>query len=332
MRSGPSKKMEAATALLIPPACREEVLGDLYERYRSKPQYILDVAGTLPLVIWSQIRRTTEPQIFLLESLAVYLSFLGAQWLAVGPGEFLRLAIPSLAMLFGLRLTSVYSTRPWTPLLAVSFAFVASAGLPRWTMIFGGCLAALLLWVLRMWFPQRGSRLRETPAPAGSVMSLDDIRRKTLEFQVKISRRNLREYVAAAFVFLSMALSFQKGPLAAVLIIAGVLYVVWQLHSRGAARTAPPDGDFATYLDFHRRELERQRDLLRTIWSWYLGPMIPGLAVAVVSSAIKNPRPWIFVYAILVVLLFLGIGKLNLDAARKLQREIDALNAMEAHQ
>ena len=29
MRSGPSKAAEAIVALLLPPACREEVLGDL---------------------------------------------------------------------------------------------------------------------------------------------------------------------------------------------------------------------------------------------------------------------------------------------------------------
>jgi hypothetical protein len=32
---------------------------------------------------------------------------------------------------------------------------------------------------------------------------------------------------------------------------------------------------------FYRRELEKQRDLLRGIWKWYLGPLIPGLALFV---------------------------------------------------
>lgn len=91
MRPGPSKKMEAAAAFLIPPACREEVLGDLYERYKSGPQYIVDVVRTLPLVIWSQMRRMTEPRVFLLEVLAVCFSFVAAQWLVDGPAGLLRL-------------------------------------------------------------------------------------------------------------------------------------------------------------------------------------------------------------------------------------------------
>lgn len=331
MQPGPSKGMEAAVAVLIPPACREEVLGDLYERYRSRPQYVADAARTLPLVIWSRMRRTTEPRVFLLEALAVYLSFHAAHWIVAGPAGSLLLAIPSFAMLFGLRLAAAYSTRPWTPLLALAFAFLLPNGLPRWTMIFGGSLAALLVWVLRMCFSQRGSALREATATAGP-MSLDDIRRKAQEFQVKISRRNLREYLAAAFVFLSFGAGLQKLPLSSGLMIAGVLYVIWHLHTRGGARTVPPDADFATYLDFHRRELERQRDLLRTIWFWYLGPMTPGLAILIASEAIRNPSLWIGLYAVLAVLLFLGIGKMNFDKARELQREIDQLNALESQQ
>ena len=40
-----------------------------------------------------------------------------------------------------------------------------------------------------------------------------------------------------------------------------------------------------------------------------------------------NPRPWVAVYAVLVVALFVAIAKLNLDGAQKLQRQIEELNA-----
>ena len=35
MKRGPSKLAEAIVAFLLPRSCREEVLGDLYERYKS---------------------------------------------------------------------------------------------------------------------------------------------------------------------------------------------------------------------------------------------------------------------------------------------------------
>ena len=49
MKPGPPKTFEALVAVLVPPACREEVLGDLHERYGSPRQYGLDAASTVPL-------------------------------------------------------------------------------------------------------------------------------------------------------------------------------------------------------------------------------------------------------------------------------------------
>src|SRR5437016_2809889 len=46
MCSGPSKAAEAIVAVFVPPACREEVLGDLHERYSSPRQYALDALRT----------------------------------------------------------------------------------------------------------------------------------------------------------------------------------------------------------------------------------------------------------------------------------------------
>jgi len=51
----------------------------------------------------------------------------------------------------------------------------------------------------------------------------------------------------------------------------------------------------------------------------------PGVLVA--RDAVTNPRPWVAVYAVLVVALFVAIAKLNLDGAQKLQRQIEELNA-----
>ena len=62
MHAGPSKTAEAIVAVFVPPACREEVLGDLHERYRFPLQYGLDALRTVPLVIISKIRRTADPE------------------------------------------------------------------------------------------------------------------------------------------------------------------------------------------------------------------------------------------------------------------------------
>jgi hypothetical protein len=109
----------------------------------------------------------------------------------------------------------------------------------------------------------------------------------------------------------------------------------FQLHRRGSAASAPAALGLTTGLDFYRKELERQRALLSSVWRWYLGPFIPGLAVITLGAAIANParspHAWTFAgsYAVVVALAFWLVARLNQRAADKLQGQIDELNAAE---
>jgi hypothetical protein len=171
-------------------------------------------------------------------------------------------------------------------------------------------------------------------------MSLDEIRKKARSYQGKIRFRNSLEYAAVVFITLFFShtiwtvhhLVMQVG---AGLCIAGGWYMAWQLHRRGPARAVPADLAAATCLGFHRSELVRQRDLLRDTWSWYLGPLIPGLAVLTLGAGLANPghprRAWLFVggYSALVAAAFLIVWRYNLRCAGRLQTQIDELDSME---
>ena len=171
-------------------------------------------------------------------------------------------------------------------------------------------------------------------------MTLDEIREKARKFKRTILFRNLREYVAIVIVVAFFGLSMGQYPplmrAGAGLIIAGVLYVAYQLHRRGSSKTAAADLAPASCLDSHRQELERQRDLLLGIWSWYLGPMIPGLVLLMVAVGMANPghlkHAWVFEaeYSAVVALAFYFVARLNRRAARRLQRRIDELDAMQS--
>ena len=56
----PPALIESAVGLIVPPAAREHVLGDLFERYASPGLYVLEAARTLPFVLASQSRRTSH--------------------------------------------------------------------------------------------------------------------------------------------------------------------------------------------------------------------------------------------------------------------------------
>ncbi len=116
MHSGPSKAAEAIVAVLLPPACREEVLGDLHERYASPRQYGSDALRIIPLIVIARIRRTADPQLLLIQAFALYASFLAAAWLQ--DGTFLserwglaRLAIPATMALLGFISEDAYANQ-----------------------------------------------------------------------------------------------------------------------------------------------------------------------------------------------------------------------------
>lgn len=177
-------------------------------------------------------------------------------------------------------------------------------------------------------------------------ISLVELHQKAQKLEQRVRWRNLGEYAASAIVVACFGFYIWKFPapmvrLGCVLVIAGVLFVVYQLHKKGASRSVPAEMAFRTCLDFHRQQLERQRDLLRGVWTWYLLPFVPGLAVFLLGlfrwtmklpHAPAHTRVIIATFALTAAacaLVFFAIGKLNQWAARKLQREIDALNQME---
>jgi hypothetical protein len=188
MYSGPSKTAEAIVAVFVPPACREEVLGDLFERYSSSGQYGLDAALTIPLVIVSRIRRTADPQVLLMQAFALYGSFLGAAWLKdraflSEQWGLMRLAIPAGIALLGLILEDTYA-KPGrrstlklarAPVLGLGLA-LASQGmfrisnsdlaLPSWIAAYGCAIALLSSSAVRMLFPPARDQLQGANVPA----------------------------------------------------------------------------------------------------------------------------------------------------------------------
>jgi len=188
MSSGPSRIAEAIVAVLIPPACREEVLGDLYERYHSPLQYGLDAARTVPLVIASRIRRTTNPQVLLMQAFVLYESFLGAVWFRDRgflntPWVLPRLAIPSAMALLGLILEDAYANPGRRspvqlvrgPVFGLGIALVSQMlfrisrlglALPSWTLYYGCAFSLLLSSTVRLLFPPVSDQLQGINVPA----------------------------------------------------------------------------------------------------------------------------------------------------------------------
>lgn len=167
------------------------------------------------------------------------------------------------------------------------------------------------------------------------TITIDEVRRRANRFERRIHWRNLREYGVGMIVFAFLAAQLLRAhgwhlapPL---LLIAGTLYVMYQLYLRGA-RPVPSDAGVRASLEFHRLELERQRDALRSVWRWYLLPFVPGfVATLVMAGWERGINVRLIISVLIIVLVLIGTWGLNQWAARKLDLKIQELKGMEAN-
>jgi hypothetical protein len=173
------------------------------------------------------------------------------------------------------------------------------------------------------------------------TVSIEDMRDRSRKFERRIRRRNMIEYVAGAIVVVAFGWyatwpepATPLWPVANLMIIAAALNVGWNLHRHGAARTASPDASVPDLIAFHRAELIRQRDGLKTVWRWYILPFVPGVVLwftAMTVGAMARNAPASVLASlggafVVMLVVFIGVIALNLLGAAHLQRQIDDLD------
>lgn len=178
-----------------------------------------------------------------------------------------------------------------------------------------------------LWQSQPVEPLRLSPA---------ELRAHAQRLQRRIRGRNLGEYLASLFVVVvfgahAWGAENLASRLGALLVVAAALFIVHRLHTRGSARRLPPDSVAESCLAFHRRELQRQHDLVSSVWRWYLAPFAPGMALLLGEAAARARTPGRLLalagFGLLCLLLAVAVAKINQLAARQLRDELRALDA-----
>jgi hypothetical protein len=346
LEARPPILIDAVVRTSIPYACREHVLGDLWERYRSPLRFIVDAARTVPFVIASQIRRTSTVSAVLIQAFLLSVGFLA------GSGRPRAAAAPIVCGLVALVLRDAYKHAISISAKQVAADVLAGAGgvllsqaiiavmmpdllLPRFALM-AGLAPLVLLFCLRLQNPRLGAipGRAMTQAPA----TLDALVTEVRSFE-RIGRR-ARLIEAGAGVAVAL---FFVGPLMSstnwVLRIGFGLASAYGLHIARCMfqyRVQPmPDGlGFQGSLVYYRTELQRQHGHVRTMWRWYLLPFVPALLFILVGAAQQasgRGRPiW---PALIVAAIVLGVGLIahngSQDMARKLRVRIDALSSVE---
>lgn len=190
-------------------------------------------------------------------------------------------------------------------------------------------------------------RLWQSAPPNKEKIDMEALKKRGSKLRRNVRFRNALETAAAGVVlyvvggdtYAALTRGNHLTALGGALLMAGVAVVVAVLWKRGS-NAPPPEIDAPTseQIAFHRRALVRQRDLLRSVPRWYLGPLVPGLLVLAAAQALRAPvdgsllSPALARAALLAgdlalfALLFGAIAWLNARAARKLDAEIAALD------
>ena len=224
--------IEKLVGIFIPPACREEVLGDMRERNEGVQLFIYDALRTVPFVIVSRIRRTTDSVVLLMEAFCCYVSFLAVALVAqpsmIATEEgLLRLAIPGAIALLVLVIADAYANprkkSVLRPVLAVALAFacvflvhVVYPLLPGMMLAVGSGMSMMLLLVMRMLFPPLADRPQQAQGPA------------FWEKQEVVAAGVLKATAAIAGILLvgSSMPDRLKGPVLGMAIAGAVIYIV----------------------------------------------------------------------------------------------------------
>jgi hypothetical protein len=173
------------------------------------------------------------------------------------------------------------------------------------------------------------------------TMSIADIRARAAKLQSAVQQRNLIEYAAggvaiAGFVAATIFAASTLGKVSCAVAAAGCAFVLWRLHVQARAASRGEMAVTESWAEFYRQELVRQRDALASAWLWYLGPLVPGMAMiritAGINSALRGATLWGWAVMLLGIgvtgVVFAYIARANANAAKALQAEIEALDAV----
>ena len=342
----PPAFVDALVRRLIPPASREHVLGDLWERYRSPAHFLSDAVRALPFVVSSQIRRAVDPMLLALQAAMVFGGLGGFRPVSAAgdaPGWTLAL-VPALAAAVVLALCDAYRTLKRLPSwrYAVNDAFVTTVAVlvthmtMQWAIsglgislrqtVAGAIVAFAIVVAGRICLPLERDVRKHA---ARGRMTPDEFAIDVEEFRRMVRRRNRDEVRAAAFVsvvclFVAWRASEPILRIGFGLVIAAALFIMYFIRTRGTSRAVPAQGGLREAVTAYRHELEYQRNLLRNIAWWYLLPFLPSVAVFVTARVQARPDA-VFPWGMLGFFVLIGtfVYYLNQRAARRLQNKID---------
>ncbi len=341
----PPAVLDRLVRLLIPPAAREEVTGDLWERYSTPLRFFSEGVQVMPYVVASQIRRTSSIAVLALQAFALFACLGGFIPDSAGAAlpHWARAAVPTAVALLALVLRDAYRSPARRPVLSgvldavtaavalglaeAAFIWLTAAHLigPGWVFlqqgIVMGAVALPVIAVLRIASgADAPSRLAEGDVP--------DLENDYTKFANAVRWRNLAE-IAVCLAIIAGSVSFlllYHPPIAPLAWATQGVFAALTLYLAVRGWAPAATGQLRTQ---YQHELARQHRLRRVMWWWWFTPLFLGLGLNLIAPGIaKNEPVRIVLGGLAAVALAYCIAKLVGDRGRRVRQEISALEAM----
>jgi hypothetical protein len=346
METRPPEVMERIVGWLVPPVCREYVLGDLSERYVSPRQYLLDALRTLPFVVASRVRRTSNPILSIIIGALLLMPGTALFWESP-PENWLVAIVPAIVGSLLLTLRDAYRTPGVTSLRAsaIDVAITASGVLlsqlslasifTGFAVSFDGVAAYAGVMTL-IFFVRWQTAGFPVSAPSARSLSLQELTAEIRAFEGTI-RRAVRIEIGACillapiFGFWAWSASEPIEKIGTALTVGGIVFVGWFLYRYGRPRSMPDDLEFGETVAAYRRHLEIGMRFSSTYFWWYILPLSLGPMTLTVGTSLRVvDSPLSIVAPVLLWVIFAGLLLLmQKDARSKLRRRMNQLALLE---
>jgi hypothetical protein len=343
--SGPPSELERAVLWLVPPCVREEVAGDLAERYSSAPVYLAEFLLTVPYVIWSQLRRGTDWPLFLLIGFTLIASLGGLEPQRASTGA---VAVPPRALIGGLpclailllrnayRRNEIWGPRraagdmAWLAIALVSTQIGIGIAAPAWHLPLGWLIGGLVFTGTVMALLRSEVELANTGLRPG-VTTIPAPAKDYRQFQRNLRLRRTIETAALAVLALFAGWLGLTADRAAVSFVAGAwaavtLILVAHRWHRENVRVSAGKLAIPEVLPRYIADLKLERSAKSFALWWYFVPLFAGIGFSTIAFGVISRQPMAGLAGLLTMaMLAMMIERLGACQRERLTEKITQL-------
>ena len=327
----PPERLDRAVRVLIPPAAREVVVGDLWETYQNPSQYAREALCIVPFIVFSQMRRHFNLPALMLQAMVLY-ACLGA-WAAALLLPVLTVAqayqplarpTPRRAMreatLLAFALV-IFLQGVWSSSHGRSPMTVNGVWLGIGLFFIGPCLVPFLC-LLRASLIVGSDR---RPTLARSDWTAKELAQNHAHYAARSRAAQLLEAVllgVMAFLPWYLMGASPLGQMLALFYGAAALFLM--LNTPAANQT----GDFLSLRASYQRDLMRHQQLRHFLWWLWCAPALLMLHDNAVAAAGSGQLAGGTLRGIAAIMLCFFVTALNREGAGWTQEQIGALGRM----